>query len=97
MEFKEVVMGHIGSGSTHLPSSAFFFKGFSLFDTESKRSRAREHKQGGWQAEAEGETNSLLSKDPDHDMTRRQMLNQESHLDTPHMYVLTIYFLFSSP
>ena len=42
----------------------YFFKRFYLFVRESERSE-NEHKQTEWQAEAEGEAGSLLSKEPD--------------------------------
>ena len=55
------------------------------------REREREHEQGQG-AEGEGEANSLLSgepnvglhpRTPDHDLSRRQMLNRLSHPGAP--------------
>ena len=78
-----------------LYTSTFFFKDFIyLFEKETGivREREREHKLRG-----EGEADSPLSREPhmgaqgwDHDLCRRQMLNQMSHPSVPHKSFLSI-------
>jgi len=76
----------------------FFFKDFIyLFDRE------REHKQGEWQAEAEGEAASPQSRGSpmwdsvpgprDHDPSQRPLLNQLSHPGAQRTNVFNFYEL----